>query len=130
MVKNNAPAPIPNQSTLSFREGLQEFLLHMSGPRQPQTQNEIWVLSARGMTELFQPLWVNPISQSGKSSAMPRGGDYPHLCQLCPQPEFGPDIQSLKHESRMLRYCWDVQLILISCLSFSSQYLSTEQEER
>ena len=93
---NNAPAPIPNQSTLSFREGLQEFLLHMSGPRQPQTQNEIWVLSARGMTELFQPLWVNPISQSGKSSAMPRGGDYPHLCQLCPQPQFGPNIQSLE----------------------------------
>ena len=39
------------------------------------------------------------------------------------------EILALKRESRIVRHCWDAQECIISCCSFSSQYLSTEQEE-
>ena len=40
------------------------------------------------------------------------------------------DISALKQARRILRCCWDVYKFHTSCFSFSSLYVSTEQEER
>ena len=36
-----------------------------------------------------------------------------------------PGVFALKHESKIIRQCWDAQKFTTSCFSFSNQFLST-----